>query len=121
MGKRRLALMDRMKITPTRLALIIVLSLGVFLAGIPSALAGDPYSGSYCAENNKVFWFIQTSDVHIGTRGDQDSSNLEWLVTTAKDVIRPSFIVVSGDLTDSTNGNFLGYPDGPHQEEWNLY
>jgi len=113
--------MDRMKITPSHLAIIIVLNLGVFLTGIPSALSGDPYLGSYCAENNKVFWFIQTSDVHIGARGDQDSGNLEWLVTTAKDVIQPSFIVVSGDLTDSTNGNLFGYPDGPHQEEWNLY
>jgi hypothetical protein len=28
---------------------------------------------------------------------------------------------VSGDLTDSTNVNFFGYPDGPHQEEWDLY
>jgi hypothetical protein len=46
---------------------------------------------------------------------------LQWLVTQAKDVIQPSFIVVSGDLTDSTNGNLFGFPDGPHQEEWDLY
>ena len=91
------------------------------MTGIPSASAGHPYSGSYCVENNRIFWFIQTSDVHIGARGDQDSRNLQWLVTQAKDVIQPSFIVVSGDLTDSTNGNLFGYPDGPHQEEWNLY
>ncbi len=113
--------MDRMKMTPIHFVLLLVLSFAAFLTGIPSASAGDPYSGSYCVENNRIFWFIQSSDVHIGARGDQDSQNLQWLVTQAKDVIQPSFIVVSGDLTDSTNGNLLGYPDGPHQEEWDLY
>jgi len=113
--------MGRVRITPMHFVLLFVLSFGISMMEIPSASAGDPYSGSYCAENNKIFWFIQTSDLHIGASGAQDSGNLQWLVTQAKDVIQPSFIVVSGDLTDSTNGNFLGYPDGPHQEEWNLY
>jgi hypothetical protein len=121
MRKRRLVLMDRTKVRSVHLALLLVLSLGFFLMESPVALAGDPYSGSYCAENNRVFWFIQSSDVHVGARGDQDSGNLQWLVTQGKDVIQPNFIVVSGDLTDSTNGNFFGYPDGPHPEEWNLY
>jgi PKD repeat protein len=83
--------------------------------------ASDPHSASYSADSDKVFWFIHISDVHIGVRGDRDSLNLEWVVTEAKDVINPNFIIVSGDLTDSTNGNWLGWPNGPYQEEWNQY
>ena len=30
-------------------------------------------------------------------------------------------MVVTGDLTDSTNGNFLGIPNGPYQAEWDAY
>jgi hypothetical protein len=96
----------------------LLLSSFFFLAPL---LAADPYAGRYCPENNKVFWFVQTSDVHIGARGDQDSRNLDWLVTQGKSVINPSFMVVTGDLTDSTDGNILGWPDGPYQSEWNAY
>jgi len=60
--------------------------------------------------------------LHIGTRGTTDSSRLQWLVTTARSVIKPLFIVATGDLTDSTNGNFFGItetdriePSGPVQ------
>ncbi|HPQ45289.1 MAG TPA: metallophosphoesterase [Syntrophales bacterium] len=83
-----------------------------------SAQSGDPY---YSSKNDRIFWFIQMADIHIGARGTQDSQNLQWIVTDAKDIIGPTFIVASGDLTDSTDGNILGYPDGPHQEEWNEY
>jgi hypothetical protein len=83
--------------------------------------AADPYSAQYCSDTSKLFWFIQASDTHIGTRGSTDTSNLQWLVGEAKDTIDPSFIVVSGDLTDSTNGNLFGYPNGPYQTEWDAY
>ena len=86
-----------------------------------SSWASDPHSAYYSPDNGKVFWFIQVSDVHIGARGDQDGDNLRWLVTEAKTVINPSFIIVSGDLTDSTDGNILGYPNGPYQAEWDEY
>jgi hypothetical protein len=42
-------------------------------------------------------------------------------VTTAKNVIKPEFIVATGDLTDSTNGNLFGIPNGPYQAEWDQY
>ena len=85
------------------------------------ALAGNPHAAFYSADNDKIFWFIQVTDTHIGTRGSQDSNNLLWLVTEAKNVVKPEFIVVSGDLTDSTNGNLFGYPNGPYQSEWDEY
>ena len=83
--------------------------------------AGDPHSAYYCSDTDKILWFIHASDTHIGTSGSTDNTNLGWLVGQAKNVINPSFIVVSGDLTDSTNGNIFGYPNGPYQAEWDQY
>jgi hypothetical protein len=85
------------------------------------SVAGSPHSAVYSPDNNRIFWFIHASDLHVGTSGSTESTNLNWLVTTAKSTINPSFIVVTGDLTDSTNGNFLGYPNGPYQAEWDQY
>lgn len=83
--------------------------------------ASDPYSAHYSTDNDKIFWFILVSDVHIGAADYPGSENLTWMVTEAKDVINPSFIVVAGDLTDSTNWSDSGYPDGPYVEEWEEY
>ncbi len=88
----------------------------------PSPLsAGDPHSAYSSFDTDKILWFIHASDTHLGTSGSNDSTNLQWLVGPARSVINPSFIVVTGDLTDSTNGNILGYPNGPYQEEWDQY
>jgi len=83
--------------------------------------AGDPYSAYYSSDTDKLLWFIHASDTHVGTSGTTDSTNLQWLVSQARNVINPSFIVVTGDLTDSTNGNIFGYPNGPYQDEWDQY
>jgi hypothetical protein len=102
--------------------LISVVILFWLLAGLhTSSFAGNPHSAYYSPEHDKIFWFIHVADLHIGTRGTNDSNNLTWLVSTAKAVIEPEFIVAAGDLTDSTNGNFLGIPNGPYQTEWNEY
>jgi hypothetical protein len=85
------------------------------------AADGNPHGAYYSADTNRVLWFIHVSDTHIGARGTTDADRLRWLVTTGKSVINPSFIVATGDLTDSTNGNILGYPNGPYQTEWNEY
>jgi hypothetical protein len=83
--------------------------------------AGDPHSAYYSSDIDKLLWFIHASDIHMGTSGSHDSTNLQWLTGQARNVINPSFIVVTGDLTDSTDGNILGYPNGPHQDEWDQY
>jgi len=99
-------------------AMVVLNILAVFCFAVQ---AGNPHIATYCSDNDKLFWFLQISDIHIGTRGTQDSQNLQWIVNEAKNVIDPSFIVASGDLTDSTNGNILGWPNGPYQVEWDEY
>lgn len=84
-----------------------------------AAEAGDPHAAYYSSDNNKLFWFIHITDIHIGTSGSQDGTNLQWIVNDAKSIIEPEFIVATGDLTDSTNGGL--FPDGPHDEEWTEY
>ncbi|MBP1622981.1 MAG: putative metallophosphoesterase [Acidobacteria bacterium] len=103
------------------IALSGLLSLGLMLALSSSAPAGDPHSAYYDQRNNQILWFMQTSDTHIGVSGTDDSSNLSWLVNDARLAINPGFILVTGDLTDSTNGNIFGYPNGPYQAEWDEY
>jgi predicted MPP superfamily phosphohydrolase len=102
-------------------ALLAVVVLSVAVIFCHAAYAGDPHSAYYSSINNRIFWFIQISDIHIGASGTQDQAYLTWIVNDAKTVIDPEFIVATGDLTDSTNGNILGFPNGPHQAEWNEY
>jgi hypothetical protein len=102
-------------------ALGSILAALVLVSGRFPAEAGNPLGATYGTDTDRVFWFIHATDPHIGTRGSNDSSRLRWLVTTARSVITPDFIVLSGDLTDSTNGNLFGYPNGPYQAEWDEY
>jgi len=95
--------------------------LAALLALQSPARAGNPHSAVYTSNPSRVFWFIHISDTHIGASGSADTDNLTWLVNAALTVINPSFIVATGDLTDSTNGNLFGYPNGPYQEEWTKY
>ena len=83
--------------------------------------AGDPHGAFYSSDTDKVLWFLHVSDLHIGISEPTDTDRLRWLVTTASSVINPQFIVATGDLTDSTNGNWLGWPNGPYQAEWDQY
>jgi hypothetical protein len=102
-------------------AISLVLAACVLLPARPAVHAGTPSGARYNPLGNETFWFIHASDLHIGMSGSNDTARLQWLVTTARNVIQPSFIVVTGDLTDSTNGNWLGIPNGPYQAEWDQY
>ena len=104
-----------------RWPLAAVLAVLLLAVAVSPSVAGSPHSAVYSSENNRIFWFIHASDIHVGTSESTDTANLQWLVTTAKSTIEPSFIVVTGDLTDSTNGNIFGYPNGPYQAEWDQY
>jgi hypothetical protein len=91
------------------------------LALLVPVRAGNPRGAVYSTATDQIFWFVHCSDTHIGARGSTDTNNLTWMVTTGKTAINPSFMVVTGDLTDSTNGNLFGLPNGPYQAEWDSY
>jgi hypothetical protein len=80
--------------------------------------AGNPDSAYYSEESDRLFWFLQIADIHVGA-STSSQTNLTWLVNEAVDVIDPSFIVACGDLTDSTDGGLI--PDGPYISEWETY
>ena len=102
-------------------AISLILAACVLLPSRVAVKAGNPYVAEYCSGSENLFWYLHVSDLHIGARGTTDSTRLQWLVTTARNVINPAFIVATGDLTDSTNGNLFGIPNGPYQKEWDQY
>ena len=108
-----------MTIRATKRCVPLSIAAVVLLAAAFQVQAATP--SFYSADTNRVFWFIHAADLHIGASGSDDSNRLTWLVNTGRQVIQPNFIVVTGDLTDSTNANLFGYPNGPYQAEWDQY
>jgi hypothetical protein len=81
-----------------------------------ATLRGQPY---YHQSANRLFWFVIISDSHIGARGSQDKDYLAWITREGRNIVKPYFIVNSGDLTDSTDGGII--PNGPYEDEWQDY
>jgi len=83
------------------------------------AIEPDP---RYVDDPDALFWFVQVSDTHVGADlgyGTQDTDHLAWVVNDAVDVILPTFVVLTGDIVDGTNGLFV--PTGQYQSEWDEY
>ncbi|MCX7943331.1 MAG: metallophosphoesterase [Deltaproteobacteria bacterium] len=76
----------------------------------------------YLLDGSNVIWFVQITDTHV----DSDALKyykeyFPWVLNEAVPIINPSFVVVTGDLTDSTKSTFPYYGFGPHEEEWLKY
>ncbi|KAI8344405.1 Metallo-dependent phosphatase-like protein [Chlamydoabsidia padenii] len=67
---------------------------------------------------SKLFYFIQVSDLHISKFRSQTERFLHF-VQSALPVIRPSFVVVTGDLTDAKDVQDI--KTRQYEEEWQLY
>ena len=111
--------MDTYAKTPRLPGNCLAVAVAILLVTGVTAEAGQ--RAFYSPATDRVFWFLHVSDPHIGARGSTDATRLRWIITTGRSIINPQFIVATGDLTDSTNGNLLGYPNGPHQAEWDEY
>ncbi len=77
---------------------------------------------SYILDGSNVIWFVQITDTHV----DSDALKyykeyLPWVLNEAVPLINPSFVVVTGDLTDSTKPAIPYYGSGPHEYEWLKY
>ncbi|XP_060073255.1 transmembrane protein 62-like [Ylistrum balloti] len=69
---------------------------------------------------DKLFWFVQVSDIHISKFYDaKRAPDLLQFCQEQLTVIKPDFVIASGDLTDAK------LPDGrgskQYAEEWKLY
>lgn len=69
---------------------------------------------------NHLMWFLQISDIHISMYLDpaRVPQLIEFCNRTV-DIIAPSVVLASGDLTDAKTSNFLGSKQ--HEEEWRWY
>ena len=53
----------------------------------------------YPGDLNNVFWFIHISDLHINEDINDASNNLLYLINISENIIKPAFVVATGDLT----------------------
>ncbi|RJO71859.1 MAG: hypothetical protein C4523_03340 [Myxococcales bacterium] len=94
----------------------VALAVGLALAAAPEVSAEPRYS----ADGSQVFWFVQISDTHVSTFFNSDyDDRLLWALGEGVQTVGPWFVVVTGDLTDSTDG--VVYGTGPHLVEWQEY
>ncbi|EDO48624.1 predicted protein, partial [Nematostella vectensis] len=76
-----------------------------------------PYPGD---RMDNLFWFVQISDLHISKFRDQQRvKDLEEFCSRYIDVIKPVFVLATGDLTDAKEPDLLGSQQYP--EEWETY
>jgi len=105
---------------PIRRALPLIATAALLALRASPAGASDPSRARYTTDPTKVFWFMQLTDTHIDSAiWTSAEARLQWALTTGVNSIDPSFVVVTGDITDSTTGYIYGL--GPHAAEWTEY
>ncbi|KAF8941374.1 hypothetical protein EDD21DRAFT_439564 [Dissophora ornata] len=80
-------------------------------AGHDSVVIGD--------SKDNIFYFIQVSDLHISTFRKASTANFYTFLSTALPLVEPSFVVVTGDLTDAKDNNLVGSTQ--YLDEWTTY
>ncbi|KAF9967914.1 Transmembrane protein 62 [Actinomortierella ambigua] len=68
---------------------------------------------------DNIFYFVQVSDLHISTFRKASTANFYTFLSTALPHINPSFVVVTGDLTDAKDKKLVGSTQ--YVEEWITY
>jgi hypothetical protein len=84
--------------------------------------SGRIVKGSFRPGNDadRIFWFVQVSDIHINQYGfGSGTEHLEYFLRETLPLIKPLFVVATGDLTDAKQNPGLGSQQ--HQQEWETY
>ncbi|KAG0369168.1 Transmembrane protein 62 [Gamsiella multidivaricata] len=91
-----------------------------------SSSSNDPQSTSSNQENivigdskDNIFYFVQVSDLHISMFRKASTANFYTFLSTALPLVEPSFVVVTGDLTDAKDKHLVGSMQ--YMDEWNTY
>lgn len=94
--------------------------LGMVLAAPGTARAGNPEMARYSDDPDRTFWFMMITDSHIDTfLAANEEDHLRFAVGEAFDTIMPWFVVLTGDVTDHTDG--VNYFTSDNTDEWLLY
>lgn len=79
---------------------------------------GEPSSCS-ASDNGDVAWVVQVSDLHLSAYHRERAEDLEKLLAPALNMIRPSLVLITGDLTDAKNRDRT--TDRQDEDEWIQY
>jgi hypothetical protein len=85
----------------------------------PPRKSSPPYPGS---SKENIFWFVQLSDLHLSIKGDPGRSRYRDLILFCNGTVRtidPSFLLVTGDLTDAKLADQVRSQQ--FREEWEMY
>ena len=99
---------------------VLFSSIAALIVAATATAEAAPTDAHYARGTQNVFWFLHFSDVHIGSPlyGDHDQ-HAEYAFNHVVDVVKPWFVVSTGDLVDAAKGGIPTF--GQEQKEWDDY
>ncbi len=83
--------------------------------------AGDGY-GYIDTANHQMFWFIQIADTQHIWYNDDSMAHFRYLLSNTRDIVKPEFFILAGDIVDSDYENTFGKNERDQRiEEWQNY
>jgi len=70
---------------------------------------------------DRMFWFVQISDIHISTLRADQADQLRRFVEHTLPIVQPFVVIATGDLTDARRGNPFRERAGQIRKEWETY
>ncbi|KAJ5070232.1 transmembrane protein [Anaeramoeba ignava] len=78
-------------------------------------------TGSLDNTIDRLFWFVQISDLHLNKFKENFGSQFERVCTNYIGSINPKFVILSGDITDARESDDYPVRNKQNIEEWEKY